>query len=130
MNFDEFEKKMRAVPRREVPAAWREQILGPLRDQEAAPAIAWWRQWLWPHPTAWASLAVIWLAIFALHFAAAPEPVTPFAALTKPAPEMLQAFEDRIRLMAELSPESAQPEAEPAPADRPRSCRSRAEVAV
>jgi hypothetical protein len=130
MNLDEFEERMRGVPRREVPTAWREQLLGPLRHQGTAPAIAWWRQWLWPHPAAWASLAVIWLAIFALHFAAAPEPVAPFAALTKPAPEMLQAFEDRIRLMAELSPESPQRETEPSPADRPRSCTVTEEVAV
>jgi hypothetical protein len=129
MNFEEFEKKMRAVPRREVPAAWREQILGPLRHQEAAPKVVWWKQWLWPHPTAWASLAAIWLVIFVLHSAGAPDSVSPSAALSKPAPEMLQAFEDRIRLMAELSAESPR-EIEPSPAERPRSCRFMPEVAV
>ena len=124
MNFDEFEEKLRCQPRREIPPEWRKQILGPLREV----TVPWWRQWLWPHPAAWAALAALWIAIFALQVASAPEPRTTSAALSLPGPQMMQALAERTRLMAELFGESVQHVS--SPADRPRSGRTIPEAVV
>jgi len=126
MNFDEFEAKLRQQPRREIPAKWREEILGPLRRDETDKPAPWWRQWLWPHPAAWGALAAVWVAIFALAYAGRPE--QPIASARSSAPDMLQAFEERTRLMAELSGEVV--ESLPSPADRPRSARRVSQVVV
>ncbi len=107
MNLDEFEAKLRQQPRRGIPARWREEILGPLRSDETYRLASWWRQWLWPHPAAWAALATAWVSS---------------------APDMLQAFEERTRLMAELSGDIVG--TRPSPAERPRSARRVSQVVV
>ena len=124
MNFDEFENKLRAQPRREIPPEWRREILAPLRRRTEAP-VFWWRQLLWPHPAAWACLVAAWVAIFALNLAGSPEGESYAAA--RPSPGTQVAFEERQRLWAELVLEGSRP----APAvDRPRSQRVLLEVVV
>ena len=130
MNFDEFENKLRGQPRREIPPEWRREILAPLRRRTGAP-LSWWRQLLWPHPAAWASLAAVWVAIFALNLAGAPEAVTVQAAASKPSPDKLVAYQERQRLWAELALDLSPQPRKPQPAmDRPRSNVRRAEVVV
>jgi hypothetical protein len=126
MNFDEFERKLRSQPRREIPAEWREEILP--STTEVGASVPWWRQWLWPHPAAWTALAALWVVIFALAFAGRPEPTIRSASSAGLRPDVLQAFAERTRLMAELSGEPA--EFGPSPAERPRSARVISEVAV
>lgn len=129
MSFDEFENKLRNQPRREIPPEWRQEILGPLRKSQDAPA-AWWRQLLWPHPAAWASLAAAWVAIVGLSVAGAPEAATQHV-VSKPLPDMLVAYEERQRLWTELALETAPGTRKPLPAvDRPRSQFQADEVAV
>jgi hypothetical protein len=128
MNFDEFENKLRAQPRREIPAEWRREILAPLGRRMEAP-VAWWRQLLWPHPAAWAGLAALWVAIFALNLAGAPE--APSYAAGKPSPDKLMAYQERQRLWAELALDLSPQPRKPRPAvDRPRSNVRPAEVVV
>jgi len=128
MNFDEFENKLRAQPRRKIPPEWRREILAPLRRRTEAPA-SWWRQLLWPHPAAWASLAVAWVAIFALNLAGAPEGES--YAASKPSPDKLVAYQERQRLWAELALDLSRPPRKPLSAiDRPRSHATPAEVVV
>jgi hypothetical protein len=128
MNFDEFENKLRGQPRREIPAEWRREILAPLRRREEAP-VAWWRQVLWPHPAAWASLAGAWVAIFVLNLAGAPEGES--YAASRPSPDTRVAYQERQRLWAELALDlSPQPRKQPPAADRPRSNRMQLEAAV
>lgn len=120
MNFDEFENKLRAQPRREIPPEWRREILAPLRLRTEAP-VAWWRQLLWPHPAAWASLAAVWVAIFALNLAVAPKGES-YQAAGKPSPDKLMAYQERQRLWAELVRDVSPQPRKPQPAiDRPRS---------
>lgn len=129
MNFDEFENKLRSQPRREIPSEWRREILAPLSESQDVP-IAWWRQLLWPHPAAWASLAAAWVAIVALSVAGAPE-AAPQHAASRPSPDMLVAYEERQRLWAELALDAAPQTRKPLPAaDRPRSHALSAEVVV
>lgn len=74
MNNDQFEKHLSEQPFRPMPAAWKEPILtaareaaaGATRDRRAwgVWAGSWtcrWREWLWPHPLAWAALTALWL---------------------------------------------------------------------
>ena len=129
MNFDEFENKLRSQPRREIPREWRREILAPLRRRPEAP-VPWWRQLLWPHPAAWAGLAALWVAIFALNLAGAPEAAS-YQAASKPSLDKLMAYQERQRLWAELALDlSPQPRKQPRAADRPRSNRTLLEAAV
>jgi len=128
MNFDEFENKLRGQPRREIPPEWRREILEPLR-RRSGPPVSWWRQLLWPHPAAWASLAAAWVAIVALNLAGAPEGELYVAG--KPAPDKLVAYQERQRLWAELALDLSRQPRKPMPAmDRPRSQAPSAEVIV
>jgi hypothetical protein len=126
MNFDEFETRLRRAAPREIPAEWRREILSPLRDHRAS--APWWQQWLWPHPIAWAGLAAVWGAILALHFTTISEPTRASAAMVH-APDMMQAFQERTRLMAELSEDSPR-SSPPSAVDRPRSSRSMKQIVV
>jgi hypothetical protein len=129
MNFDEFENKLRSQPPREIPPEWRREILAPLRRRTEAP-VAWWRQLLWPHPAAWASLAGAWVAIFALNLAGAPEAAS-YQAAGKPSPDKLVAYQERQRLWAELALDLSRQPRKPLPTmDRPRSEAPSAEVMV
>lgn len=128
MNFDEFENKLRAQPRREIPREWRREILEPLRRRTDAP-VPWWRQLLWPHPAAWASLAAVWVAIFVLNNAGAPEGES--YAAGRPSPDTRVAYAERQRLWAELALDLSPQPRRPLPAvDRPRSEAPSAEVIV
>ena len=129
MSFDDFENKLRGQPRRDIPPEWRREILGPLRKTQA-PQVAWWRQLLWPHPAAWASLAAAWVAIVVLSFAGEPEPA-PSQTASKASPHMLVAYQERQRLWAELALDVSPQPRRTAPAmDRPRSQTPSAEVVV
>lgn len=76
MEADPFEERLRKQILRQAPPQWREEILEvAMRSaQTAAPAKACHvapaqhslamvlRQYLWPHPAAWAGVAAIWIA--------------------------------------------------------------------
>jgi hypothetical protein len=52
----DLESRLRSLTFRELPPGWRGSIVG-------ATSKPGWRKWLAPHPTAWAALAAIWLAL-------------------------------------------------------------------
>jgi hypothetical protein len=109
----QFEQLLRRQPPREIPAAWREEILAaaaihgralPAREPDFA---ARWRlrlrELLWPCPQVWASLATVWVAILAINFATAE--ATPQAEIRRvesPAPERWQMFRQQQQMLAEL----------------------------
>ncbi len=129
MKLDEFEQKLRAQGRSEIPSAWRASILKAARAQTETEKVRWWRQLLWPHPAAWAGLASLWIAVFALEFASGSEERAESARPTVPPQLMVQALNERQRLWAELT----QDEWSLAPAlgpERPRSARPPEMVAV
>lgn len=129
MNFDEFESRLRRQPRRVVPPQWRREVLGHLHRSEEVP-IPWWRQLLWPHPAAWATLGAAWVVIFALNFAGPPE-AAPYQTASQASPHMLVAYRERQRLWAELVAEGSPAPRTTVPAvDRPRSRLLRPEVAA
>ncbi len=69
--MDEFEQFLKKQPLREVPPAWRAEIL-PTAAQPKAVQPTWWCEWLWPSPAAWAGLACIWIVILVLNVATRP----------------------------------------------------------
>ena len=76
MKPDDFETQLQRLPLRPMPGQWRAEILRVARRQariqEAAAGshpTAWWREWLWPCPQAWAGLAALWLCILGFNAA-------------------------------------------------------------
>jgi hypothetical protein len=73
MKPDDFEKQLQRQPLRPVPTEWRAEILR--SAQAASPhvsrltphAVAWWHEWLWPSPQAWAGLAAVWMILLGLN---------------------------------------------------------------
>jgi hypothetical protein len=79
MKPDDFEKQLQRQPLRQVPGEWRAEILrsaraASLHAPRPAPRVAaWWNEWLWPCPQAWAGLAAVWLDILGLNATAPAE---------------------------------------------------------
>jgi len=109
MKPDEFEKQLQRQPLRAVPDHWRAEILREAkasvaadvrrRTDEAHAAAqpirlltsagttqAWWREWLWPSPQAWAGLAVVWLIILALNMTGSSRSSSDMAKQATPVP--------------------------------------------
>jgi hypothetical protein len=89
MKPDDFEQQLRRQPLRGMPAGWREEILRAARTADdarsaatAPTAVAWWREWLWPCPQAWAGLAALWMGVLGLNLTAPSNEVTAIASLT------------------------------------------------
>ena len=120
MNPDEFEKQLCSRPMRQVPGEWRQEILSAARQAslpEHAPRTTHHATpspsllstihhqlstLLWPHPTAWAGLAAIWLLI--LGFNLTTREATPLVAKrgSAPSPQVFRAFQEQERLLSEL----------------------------
>jgi len=119
MNSD-FEKRMQDLPMRDVPGDWKARILA-----AAKPLPAWWQEWLWPHPRAWAGLAVAWGIILLLSAATPGEP----AAVGRKTFDAWQSFallQKETEIIAQLSSpdEIRRPPPSPPPAaTQPRSSR-------
>jgi len=101
--MDEFEQFLKKQPLREVPPAWRTEILPPAARPEAVQP-AWWHEWLWPSPAAWAGLAYVWVVILALNVAARPSAAERQLAERSPAPspDMALALAQQQRDLAQL----------------------------
>ena len=128
MKPDDFEKQLERQPLRQIPAEWRDEILGAARCESGPRCstfkprqVPGWRELFWPCPQAWAGLAAAWLLVFVLNMAAR-EPAQ-IARTSKAVlmPDMLMALQERRRLLVELigSPTAVEP---PKPLEpRPRS---------
>ncbi|HEY2083793.1 MAG TPA: hypothetical protein VGI88_13505 [Verrucomicrobiae bacterium] len=79
MNTDDFEKQLQRQPLRQVPEAWRADILRAAEASTRNPKLetrnTHWLSTLshqlstilWPNAKAWAGLGCVWILIFALH---------------------------------------------------------------
>lgn len=136
MNSNDFEKRLQRQPLRQVPVEWRAEILTAARQaaplQEASrPAPGASRSLLstlhyqlstllWPRPVAWAGLAAVWLMIAGLNVATR-EGTPRFAQRASPlSPQVLVAFQEQARLLAELIGPRETPVAERPKAVLPR----------
>ncbi len=115
---DPFEQRLRRQPLRQVPPAWREEILAQAQpaagvNRSCAPAselpfaAALWlrlRELLWPCPQAWAGLAAVWAVMLAVSFATSEKAVSVQARWPEPpSREMRQMLRQQRQMLAELS---------------------------
>jgi hypothetical protein len=146
MNPDEFEKRLHSHPLKQVPAEWRQTILSAARQAslpEHAPRTTHHAQarpsllstlnsrlstLLWPHPTAWAGLAAVWLMILGFNLATRVTPPLMAKRASPPSPQVLMAYREQERLLTELLGPREAPVAEPPKPvpPRPRSERRKA----
>jgi len=125
---DQFEQRLQRQPLREMPSAWREEILSAAHKTESSHhrsperlaaqkrGEGGWRARFWPHPTAWGALAAVWLVILGLHFTAHETTINNFARHSAPpSREMRELLREQERLFAELVGPIEKPDA-----DRPR----------
>lgn len=114
---DDFEKRLQQLPPREIPSAWREEILAAARSASAschAPRtthhgllstlISQLSTLLRPQRAAWASLATVWVVILALNLATRDDSpgVQASRAAAVVSPETLQVLQQQRLLLAEL----------------------------
>jgi hypothetical protein len=104
----EFENQLQRQPLREIPLHWRGKILAAAQPQPSR-----WREWFWPCPQAWATLAAVWIVIFGLNVSMAKDP----GQVTQPTPPLSHAalleFRQQQAMLMTLIVPAEVPEAEP-----------------
>lgn len=114
MKTDDFEKRLQSQPQREIPGAWREEVLAKARKSAASvqtahtprPGLFQLVQTLFSRPqrVAWAGLAAAWVVIVTLNLATGEtsKPTSMTGASAPTTPETLQALKQQRLLYAEL----------------------------
>jgi hypothetical protein len=141
MNTDDFEKRLQRQPLRQVPGEWRDEILSAARQTSSPhhasrithhvpPSLSLLSTLnsqlsivLWPHPTAWAGLAAVWLVILGINLTTRDVSQSVAKHAAPVSPQLIMAFQEQERLLSELIGPRETPAAErpkPGPA-RPRS---------
>jgi hypothetical protein len=105
---DQFEKRLQRQPLREIPAAWREDILAVAEcasaSRHSSPGTSssrWWRELFWPCPQAWTGLAAAWLVILVAGYATR-ESSTMASRQTPPSSQVRALLKQQEQLLAEL----------------------------
>jgi hypothetical protein len=143
MKPDDFESRLQRQPLRQIPPAWRADILATTDAAQARghASRVTRHSWLstisdqlstffWPHPKAWAGLAAVWIFIFVLNFSMRETSPIMAKKSAPPSPEVMVELKKQQRMFAELVGSY-----EPADADRrkifsPRPRSERAEILV
>jgi hypothetical protein len=125
---EQFEQRLKRRPLRQVPAAWRDDILAAAgkassikRPQPVAgrPFLSVLNErlasMLWPHPAAWGGLAAAWIFIFAVNFSTRDHEPAQAEMAVSPSPEVVVQLKQQQRLLAELLGANDSPDA-----DRPK----------
>src|ERR1043166_8975407 len=108
MNTDDFEKKLQRRPLRQVPPAWRADILCAARNAAAVQrgtrntehaTRSFLSTLHWPSPRAWAGLAALWLLMLAVNLLTSHEPATVANRIPPPSPQVLLAIQAQERLL-------------------------------
>ena len=127
---DQFEKRLQRQPRREVPPAWREEILSAAEhaaaSRRSSPATrhpAWWRELFWPCPQAWAGLAAAWLVVLGASYATRETPKLSLRPITPPSPQIRELLKQQEQLLVELVGPIGKPDADRPKPGAPRSQR-------
>ena len=117
MKPDDFESRLKRQPLRQVPAAWRGEILAAAVSNSRFSTLdsrpSWLSTLFWPNPKAWGTLAAAWAVIFAMNIWLRDKPAPVAETLAPPPREVIVALEQQRRLFAELIGQSSAPEAVP-----------------
>lgn len=113
---DDFEQHLRRQPFRPVPGEWREEILATARAAQPSyrSSTVARSSWLstfnsqlstlfWPHPKAWAGLAVVWVFILLLNFSLRDKSPVLAEKSLPPSPEVVAQLQQQQRMFAELA---------------------------
>jgi len=143
MNPDEFEKWLQRQPLRQMPGAWRDEILSAARQASLAhhaprtthhappsPSLLstihhQLSTLLWPHPVAWAGLAAVWLVILGINLTTRDASQMVAKHASPVSPQVFMAFQEQERLLSELLGPRETPVAE---RPKPRLPRPRSEL--
>jgi hypothetical protein len=125
MKPEDFEKRLQSQPMRQIPTEWRQEIL---REAKSASHSSFvirhsflstlnhhLSTLLWPNPKAWAGLAAVWLAIFALQSASHSGSRVVAAAPARQPSLFWNRLKDEEQTLVELMDNS-----QPVDADQPR----------
>ena len=129
MNGDKFEQDLKRQPMRPVPAEWRREILNAAGDARPVPGGGeeagggWWREWLSFTRVAWSGVAVAWVAILTLNWAAN-RPGGPRSVEAVFSPTVVALALEQSREIAGAMGWGEATESRPAKMDRPRSARA------
>jgi hypothetical protein len=142
MNDERFEVSLRRAKIRPMPAHWRDGILAAARDaqenvsaptRKLEPSAIPWIGWFWLRRWAWGGLAVAWVAIFTLNWAAN-RPGGPGAVEAVYSPGVQAMAMRQSQLLAngldEIGRDGGTQEKQRPAVDRPRSARSLDMLAV
>ncbi len=101
--MNEFENKLRGLPFREPPDDLRRRVLAAAQAPEKETPAWTWRDWLWPAPLAWATLAIMLVAALTADawIGVAPQQKAVAIAPQAPSPTLF-AFHSRDRQVALL----------------------------
>src|SRR5437762_647521 len=114
MNADDFEQRLQRQKLRQVPPEWREEILSNVHHARfiTRPVSAWdlilstrnsqLSTLLWPSPKAWAALGALWLVLLVVNSSMTHKSTAVARSLPRPSPEMILAWREQERLLAEL----------------------------
>lgn len=115
MNTEEFEQLLQRQSPRPIPAQWRSEILAAAREasrtkaeaqlargSEFSGCVSALKALLWPCPQAWAGLAAVWVAIFALHVASQEKPRRLAKHQPPPSAQALASLKEQNQLLLEL----------------------------
>jgi hypothetical protein len=112
MKPDDFESRLQRQPLRQIPQAWRVEILVAADVRKvraftsaatsAATIQARLREIFWPAPAAWAGLAAVWIFILAVNFSMRDSSPRLAEKSAPPSPEVIVELRQQQRLFAEL----------------------------
>jgi hypothetical protein len=111
--MEQFERRLQNRPLKEIPGEWRAEILANCRGsrvEDREPEASWQSTFIarlsaifWPHPKAWAGLAVVWVCIVMLNFSTHEKPHRVAEKIaTAPQPEMVAELKQQRLMFAEL----------------------------
>jgi hypothetical protein len=112
---EQFEQRLGRQPLKQIPAAWRAEILTAARAAQPSCHLrsVTRHSWLstlnhqlstllWPHPKAWGGLAAIWISIFAVNFSMRDTSPQITEKSAPPSPEVIVELKKQQLLFAEL----------------------------
>jgi hypothetical protein len=113
--LEQFEQSLRRRPVKQIPGEWRADILAASRGVQVSHHASRVTQQsffstlnhqlstiLWPHPTAWAGLAAVWILILALNFSSRDRSPAVAEKSAPPSPEVIVELRQQRLLLAEL----------------------------
>ena len=104
--MEQFERRLSRQPLRQIPTEWRGELLSAAKHaSRPVPRTLFLSTFnhqlstlLWPHPKAWAGLAVVWILIFAVDFSMHDKLPVVTEKAAPPSPEVIVELKQQRRI--------------------------------